>query len=71
MSTSVVIAAAEMPVAREIVTVAVVPASTTEAVMPLVAVTSELPLVSSTVVPSINRLSVAPVPATLVTVMMI
>ena len=60
-----------MPLAREIVTVAVPPASATEAVMPLVAVISELPLESSTVVPSISRLSVAPVPATLVTVMMI
>ncbi len=62
--------AAETPPAFEIVTVATPPASTTEAVMPLVAVTSELPLVSSTMVPSMVRFGVAPVPATLLTVRM-
>ena len=60
--------AAGTPPTFEIVTVAVVPDSTTDAVMPLPAVTSELPLLSSTTVPSMVRLSVAPDPATLLTV---
>jgi hypothetical protein len=55
-----------MPPALAMVTVAVPPANETETVMPLVAVVSEFPLVSSTWVPSMLRNS-ALVPETLVT----
>ena len=65
--TRVCIAAGGIPPDFKIVTVAVVPDKLTEAVIPFVAVVTELPFVRATLLPSIFNISFAP-SVTLVTV---